>query len=74
VPGSLADFKAVLRRHYERKNQELGLPAGSAHEVFTVTAWGEIPTLAQLERDFPALSPASNFAALGERLRRWGAV
>jgi len=74
VPGSLAEFKAVLRRHYERKNRELGLPAAPAHEVFTVTAWGEIPTVARLQRDFPSLSPSSDFTALGERLRRWGAL
>ena len=41
-------------------------------EVFRVTAWGTVPTMAQLAADFPNMLPAaSNLAALEERLRLW---
>jgi hypothetical protein len=40
--------------------------------VFTVTGWGEIPTVEQLVRDFPGLLPeASRLDRLERRLRRW---
>ena len=74
VPSSLAEFKAVMRRKFERTNRELALPPGSAREVFTVTAWGEVPAFEQLKKDFPSLSPCSNFEALAERLRRWSGI
>jgi len=73
VPASLEEFTATLRRHSERRNGELGLPPAPAVEAFTVTAWGIVPTLARLTRDFPGLSPRSNLAGLGQRLERWGA-
>jgi len=71
VPSSLADFRQVLRGRFERRNRELSLPPGTAREVFAVTAWGEVPDLDQLRRDFPSLSPSSNFEALGLRLQGW---
>ena len=42
-------------------------------EVFTVTAWGIVPTMEQLERDLP-LDPGESArrTALAERLKRWG--
>jgi hypothetical protein len=40
--------------------------------VFTVTAWGIVPTLEQLERDLPLDAGApSRRARLAERLARW---
>jgi len=41
-------------------------------EFFTVTAWGEIPTLEQLKSDFPKLiTPAEIEIQLAEKLTRW---
>jgi len=71
VPSSLLDFKEGLRRRFDRKNQELALPPPLAREVFAITAWGETPSLDQLKRDFPSLSPSSNFKALAQRLEDW---
>ena len=67
-----AEWQGMLRTRFERRNRELGLPAKPLAEVFTVTAWGEVPTIAQLRRDFPALiqHPASR-RRLEQRLRRW---
>ena len=41
-------------------------------EVFTVTAWGDVPTAAQVLRDFPTVNEgASNLRALQQRLGKW---
>lgn len=74
VPKTMADWVKILRARFERKNRELGLPAGRAVEVFQVTAWGVVPTLEQLLADFPGVQrEATNLKLLGERLQGWGA-
>jgi LmbE family N-acetylglucosaminyl deacetylase len=71
-PRSLEEWSVTLRRRFERQNREMGLEPGRAKEVFTVTAWGEVPTLDQLLSDFPSIDRASSrLDRLGERLRRW---
>lgn len=74
VAKDLEAWRGVLRRRFARQARELGLPADAAHEVFTVTAWGEIPTADQLEKDLPSLvrTPAGD-ARLRTRLARWSA-
>ena len=72
APASLAEWSATLRRRFLRQNQALGITSGRATEVFTVTAWGEVPTAEQLVSDFPALDAgASRLDALRQRLARW---
>ncbi|MBI2928153.1 MAG: PIG-L family deacetylase [Verrucomicrobia bacterium] len=72
APNSLADWSGALRRRFENRNRELGLQANPLTEVFTVTAWGEVPSYAQLVRDLPNLLPeASNLDRLKARLARW---
>ena len=70
--ADLAAWKAKLRGRFDRQARELGLPVGRAHEAFTVTAWGSVPTFADLTRDFPNLvgDPARE-ARLWNRLARW---
>lgn len=71
-PESPAAWAEALRRRFERRNLEVGLPPTPLAELFRVTAWGEVPDLAQLERDFPPLLPtASAREALRSRLERW---
>ncbi len=71
-PASLAAWRQTLRARFDRRRRELGLSAGGALEVFTVTAWGEIPDADRLLRDFPNLVPdAERHAALRRRLERW---
>ena len=44
-------------------------------EVFTVTAWGEIPRYEDLLRDLPGIDPAaSHLDGLKQRLERWHGV
>lgn len=66
--ADLAAWKEKLRARFQRHAHELGLPVARAHETFTVTTWGVVPTLAQLERDLPlALDPVRR-ARLAARL------
>ncbi len=72
--NSLAEWKTVLRRRFDRQAVELGLDTGSAHEVFTVTAWGVVPTFERLVNDFPALKRTpERDARLQTKLHRWSA-
>lgn len=71
-PRTMEEWKATLRGKFERRNRQLGIAAGRAVEVFTVTAWGEVPSYEQLLRDFPQIAAdASRLAQLQQRLSRW---
>lgn len=71
-PASLADWTTTLRARFDRMNRELGLQTPHAMEVFRVTAWGAVPTMAKLTEDFSAtMAAVSNPAELEERLRLW---
>ena len=73
-PASPAEWQTMLCARFERRNREFGLPPRPLAEVFTVTAWGEVPTGEQLGRDFPGLiRPAASIRRLEQRLRRWRA-
>ena len=71
-PANLAEWTQTLRQRSLRQNRELGIRTDRATEVFTVTAWGEVPTIEQLVADFPSLNrDASHLDRLAERLARW---
>jgi len=72
--GNLEEWSDKLRQRFARQARELGLPPDRAHEAFTVTAWGQVPTRAQLEADFPrvVIDPARS-TRLDARLARYGA-
>jgi hypothetical protein len=71
-PASVLEWQATLRTRFDRKNRELGIDSSHAVEVFRVTAWGAVPTLAQLTADLPAMfGAASNLDALERRLQQW---
>ena len=71
-PKSMAEWNQILRRRFARKNRELSINSEHAVEVFTVTAWGAVPSHEQLMNDFPALfDAASNLETLKARLCRW---
>lgn len=75
APRDFAEWKRTLRRRFGRQNRGLGLRTRRAFEVFTVTAWGVVPTVAQLRRDFPELSRRhSRLAQLERRLKQWRAA
>jgi hypothetical protein len=68
---SLAEWKVALRERFHRRQRQLGIRRKRLVEVFTVTAWGEIPTVHQLQRDFPGLQASANLERLRRRLRTW---
>lgn len=71
-PTTLEDWTPTLRRRLLRQNATLGLATERATEVFTVTAWGEVPTLEQLLEDFPSINRGvSHLEKLQHRLTRW---
>ena len=71
-PTSVEDWSKILRARFDRKNRELGLATVHAVEVFRVTAWGVVPTLEQLVKDFPdVLGKRSDLEPLAARLRLW---
>ena len=72
VPRNLEDWRVTLRRRFARKNREVGLEQPHAFDLFTVTAWGEVPALEQLEHDLPRFSvAAAHRERLQQRLERW---
>ena len=72
VPETIETWTKTLRARFERRNRELSIPHPRYTEVFAVSAWGEIPTLEQLHRDWPTLDPRiSRLEALDHRLRLW---
>lgn len=74
VAENIDEWRKVLRKRFARQARELGLPSESAYEVFTVTAWGEIPKPEQLENDFPAqVRTAASDVSLRAKLARWSA-
>jgi LmbE family N-acetylglucosaminyl deacetylase len=73
APQTREAWKGILRDRFLRQNRELGFDSEHAFEMFTVTAWGEVPTGGQLIEDFPPITRAlSHMKALEERLVRWG--
>ena len=75
APRNLEEWSKMLRARFERNNRELGIRADTPIEVFTVTAWGEVPDYDQIMADFPnVLHEASNLALLKQRLAWWKQV
>jgi hypothetical protein len=71
-PDSLEGWSKTLRKRFNRQNRELGIQSPHAFEVFTITAWGEVPLPEALEADLPGISPAfSNLDRLRQRLEKW---
>jgi LmbE family N-acetylglucosaminyl deacetylase len=73
VPESFEDWKRILRERFLIQNRQLGFKSKEAFEVFAVTAWGEVPTYGQIERDFGPLLTGkfSHLKKLKYRLARW---
>jgi LmbE family N-acetylglucosaminyl deacetylase len=75
APKSVAEWAETLRARFQRQNRELGIRSEHVFEVFTVTAWGEVPRYEQLLADFPTLADkCSNLPQLRQRLARWSGL
>ncbi len=72
VPGSFDEWKEILRHRCDLENRQVGIRSKDAHEVFAITAWGEVPTIDQILNDFPPITPKfSHLKKLRLRLKRW---
>ena len=73
TPKSFDDWSKLLRQRFLRHSGELGLKTRRAVEVFTVTAWGDVPTFEQLMGDLPRIRRSTSLSRLKKRLRVWRA-
>ena len=73
VPKTKDEWRGTLRAVSTKLKRQVGLPAEFVRaEVFVVTAWGEVPRLAQLEADLPCLvTPRDVRESLAARLALW---
>jgi LmbE family N-acetylglucosaminyl deacetylase len=75
APRDLDDWSKTLRARFLRQNRDVGIESDHVHEVFTVTAWGEVPRYEQLLSELPAVAERfSNLPRLRQRLARWRAA
>ena len=75
APHSLDEWSKQMRARTLKRNTSLGIKLPIPTEVFTVTAWGTVPSLKQLTDDFPNLIPEiCQFKNLEQKLSRWGEV
>ncbi len=71
-PESLEAWKMMLRQRFNRRARELRIKTRRAVEVFTVTAWGDVPEWKQLVADFPGmLRGHANAIRFKKRLSAW---
>jgi hypothetical protein len=72
TPKSKEEWSVMLGERFGRQRRELGIKTKRAVEVFTVTAWGEVPHYRQVLDDFPKImGPGPNLARLRKRLALW---
>jgi LmbE family N-acetylglucosaminyl deacetylase len=72
APATMEQWCEAMRYRMGRRARELGIDDERATEVFTVTAWGEVPANEQILRDIPNIVPgASHLDRLRQRLARW---
>lgn len=75
LAASREDWRPQYRGVLERRKAALGVRQPGSFEFFNVTAWGVVPTLDRLIRDFPGLDAgASRLERLEVRLGTWRAA
>jgi hypothetical protein len=73
TPQTREEWQDILRQRFLRQNRELNFDSPHTFEMFSVTAWGRVPTIGQLLEDFPPITTEfSHVEKLRERLARWG--
>lgn len=70
APSSLDDWKRQLQTRFQNRNRSLGLSASALQEVFTITAWGTIPSIDKLKEDLPEFNFRDE-TELAKRLSAW---
>jgi LmbE family N-acetylglucosaminyl deacetylase len=71
-PKTPAEWAKTLRARFNRKSRELGLATPHAMEVFTVSAWGDVPAHDELLTALPVIArESSNLERLKSRFHAW---
>ncbi len=68
-PKDLDEWREILRERFYKRDAAFGLDTAKQHEVFTLTAWGTVPNIKDVSRDFPNLT--CNEAALAQAIAAW---
>lgn len=69
APRSFAEWEARLRQQARRANARAGVDSPRVFELFSVTRWGSVPTVDDLQRDLPGVSATfSRLQQLRDRL------
>jgi LmbE family N-acetylglucosaminyl deacetylase len=72
APASFGDWQRTMRESFRRVSRDVGVNSDRALEIFTVTAWGEVPAFERLLSDLPSILPqASHLDRLRQKLDRW---
>lgn len=75
TPMNVEGWRAQFRQLLARRKTALGISLPGVFETFSVTAWGLVPRLEDLLRDFPGISrEASRLDRLATRLDGWRAA
>jgi LmbE family N-acetylglucosaminyl deacetylase len=75
APTDPVAWRSQFREVMARRKRALGIGVEGLFEVFSVTAWGVVPTMEQLLADFPAVCEgASQLDRLASRLEEWRAA
>jgi LmbE family N-acetylglucosaminyl deacetylase len=73
APATPEDWRTTMRRRFDKKNRDLGIVTPHALEVFTITAWGIVPTVERILEDFPSVAREhSRLDRLAARVSRAG--
>ncbi|NRA38956.1 MAG: PIG-L family deacetylase [Planctomycetes bacterium] len=72
APENYEEWREELRSRFNKRDQANGLNTERIHEVFTITAWGSVPSVQQLKNDLPNLH--MDEVALTQQLKRWGSL
>jgi LmbE family N-acetylglucosaminyl deacetylase len=72
APSNPVAWREQFRELIARRKRALGICAEGLFEVFSVTAWGAVPSMEQLLADIPGVCVrASHLDQLSSRLREW---
>jgi len=53
VPKNFANWKEILRNRFLKRNKDAGVDSENLYEFYTLTGWGNCPTVRQLLKDLP---------------------
>lgn len=71
-PADYGEWREFLYQRVMSRQLRLGLPTDRIFELFSLTAWGSVPTLESLLNDFPKVDTIlSPIADLNRKIRAW---